>query len=173
MIVGNKRYVDVVCFDMSLDSGGSEGGKPKVILSLRIVDGPEAGVNLTSYHYLTEAAAPYTMKALKCLGWTGTKLSKAMAEGLGTRKAQAQLKVEEYQGKVSERVAGIFEIKARGPKNPIDADSLDQFDALFEDVAASAEGPGPLCEANKAPPLPPAVRGVTRHTVAITEPDPF
>ena len=170
--IGSKRYCDVVCYDMSLDDGG-EGGKPKVILSLRVVDGPDTGVNLTSYHYLSPAAAPYTMKALKALGWTGTKLSKAMAEGLGTRKAQAQLKVEEYNGKVNEKVAGIFEIKARGPKNPIEASDLDNFDALFEDVAASAEGPTtPLTEANAAPPLPPAVKRSSTPVVQ-SEPDPF
>lgn len=169
----SKRYVEVVCYDMSLDNGGEEGGKPKVILSLRVVDGPDTGVNLTSYHYLTEAAAPYTMKALKALGWTGTKLSKAMADGLGSRKAQAQLKVETYEGKTREKVAGIFEIKARGPKNPVEASDLDNFDALFEDIAASSEGPStPLTNANIAPPLPPAVK---RNAVAqpTTEPDPF
>lgn len=153
--IGSKRYVNVGCFDMQIDNGGDEGGKPHVILSLRVLDGDDIGTNITSRHYLSPAAAPYTMKALKALGWTGTKISKAMAEGLGTRKAVAQLKVEEYKGKISEKVSGIYEFKARGPKNPIDESNLDAFDALFEDVAASAEGPeSALSEVNKVTELP-------------------
>lgn len=171
--LGSKRYVDVVCFDIQLDTGG-DSGKPFANLSLRIVDGPDAGVNLYRKCYLTAAALPYTMKALKCLGWTGTKLSKAMAEGLGTRKAQAQLVVKQLDnGKVVEDVKGIYEpLGPRRSETAVDADSLDAFDALFEDAAANAEGPGPLTEANKAPPLPPAVKRAAGPVVQ-AEPDPF
>lgn len=155
--VGSKRYENVACYDMQLDQG-EEGKAAKAILSLRVLDGDNIGQNLTSYHYLSSAAAPYTMKALKALGWTGTKLSQAMAEGLGTRKAVACLKVSEYNGKISEKVDGIFEFKARGPKNPVDESNIDAFDAMFEDIAACAEAPETaLSEVNKVTELPAAV----------------
>lgn len=171
--IGSKRYVDVVCYDFALDGGDGEK-KPRAVLSLRVVDGPDTGVNLTFYGYLSEAAAPYTIKALKALGWEGTKLSKAMAEGLGTRKAQAQLKIEEYNGKVTEKVAGIFEIKARGPRvaNPVDDANLDQFDAMFEDLAAGIEVSA-ASEINKAPPLPAAVKRSAAPVKPAAEPEAF
>ena len=150
-----KRYVTVAAYDMNLDNGG-EGGTPVAIVSLRVLEGPDMGSNLTYRGYLSEKAAPFTMQALKALGWTGTKLSKAMAEGLGTRKATAQLKMEEYKGKVEEKVGGIYEYKPFGVKNPID--NLDAFDALFADVAASAQAPETeLSDKNKVTELPPAI----------------
>jgi hypothetical protein len=142
---------------MSLDDGG--GKTPCAILSLRVVDGPNTGTNLTSRHYLSEKAAPYALKALRALGWTGTKISKAMQEGLGTMKATAQLKNETYEGKTREKVTGIFPIKAFGPKNPIEASDLDSFDALFEGVAETVECV-PLTEGSKAGELPPSVKKV-------------
>lgn len=152
------RYETVAAYDMQLDAG-EEGKAAKVILSLRVLDGENMGQNLTSYHYLSPAAAPYTMKALKALGWTGTKLSRAMAEGLGTRKATAQLKFETYNGKTAEKVTGIYEFKVRGPKNPVDDTSLDAFDAMFEDLAATAEAPETeLTDVNKVGALPEPVR---------------
>ena len=154
MTAGNKRYVTVQAYDMQLDNGGE--GTPHTIVSLRIVDGPDAGINLTWRGYLSEKAAPFTMKGLRALGWTGNKLSKAMAEGLGTRKATACLKMDEYKGKLTEKVDGIFEPKAFGPKNPVDETSLDAFDALFEDVAAGVEVTQ-VTERTKAGERPPAV----------------
>jgi hypothetical protein len=152
--IGSKRYVDVVAYDMQLDNGG-EGGSPKAIVSLRVVAGDDTGRNLTWYGYLTEKAAPYTMKSLKALGWQGTKLSRAMAEGLGSVRASAKLVVEEYNGKVREKVDGIFPAKVFGAKNPVDASSLDAFDALFEDAAAATENID-VVPGNAAPELPAA-----------------
>ncbi len=164
--IGSKRYETVVCYDMQLDNGG-DGGNPKVILSLRVVEGDNVGENFTSYHFLTEKAAPYTMKALKALGWTGTKISKAMSEGLGTRKASAKLIVQEYKGKVSEKVDGIYEPKVFGPKNPIEANDLDAFDALFEGIAATAEGPTLNIDIVKAPTTLPAARAKVTTTAKV------
>lgn len=155
--LGSKRYVTAVCFDLQLDDGGDEGGKPFANLSMRVVEGPDTGRNLYKRCYLTEAAAPITFKQLRALGWTGTKLSKAMADGLGTRKATVRLTVEEYKGKLTENVSGIYEPKPRGTKNPVDATSLDAFDALFEDTAAGITAEFDLSDVNKAPPLPAAV----------------
>lgn len=152
--IGSKRYVTAQLFDFQLDAGGGEG-KPHCIMSLRVVDGPDAGLNLTTRGYLTEKAAPITMDQLRALGWTGTKLSKAMSEGLGSRKATVRLTMEEYNGKVREKVTGIYAPKSFGPKNPIESDALASFDALFEDVAASSEVPA-LTDAAKAGELPAA-----------------
>jgi hypothetical protein len=154
--VGSKRYVTVVCYDMQLDDGGGES-KPFANLSLRVVEGPETGRNIYKRCYLSEAAAPISMKQLRALGWTGNKLSKAMSEGLGTRKANALLIVKDLKGKLVEDVKGIYEPTPRTTKNPVDSTSLEAFDALFEDVAAGVEAETPASDLNAAPPLPPAV----------------
>jgi hypothetical protein len=146
-----KRYVNVVCYDYQVDSGAGTG-KPFVLFSLRVVDGPEAGTDFRERGYLTDKAAPYTFRSMRALGWTGTKPSRAMSDGLGTRKAQARIEPEEYNGKVRDRVTGIFELKPRGTKNPVSAENIDAFDALFEDVAAGVAGcESELSDFNKAP----------------------
>jgi hypothetical protein len=175
--IGSHKYVNAVAYDMQLDNGGE--GSPHVIVSMRVVDGPETGRNLTYRGYLTPCkpgkkmgAIDVTMQNLRALGWTGTKISKAMAEGLGTVKANVRLTVEEYEGKISEKVTGIYTPKVFGPKNPVDTDNIAAFDALFEDAAAGYEAVA-VTEANKAPAtLPPAVK-YTPAPAKTAEPDPF
>ncbi len=169
--IGSKRYVTTVCYDMQPDNGG-EGGKPYVLLSLRVVEGPDTGRNLIKRGYLSPSARDITIKQLRALGWTGTKLSKAMAEGLGTRKASVRLKVTEYNGKIREEVDGIYEPKPRGTKNPIDDTGLDAFDALFEDAAGSITADMELGELNRAPStLPAAVASNGANTQAAENPN--
>lgn len=170
MQIGTKRYVDVMCYDFQIDNGG-EGGKPYVVLSLRVTSGDDQGRNFTKRGYLTEKAAPITMSQLRALGWTGTKLSQAMAEGLGTRVASAQIIVKERDGKVYEEVNGIYEPKEfkRTTDNPVDASSLAAFDALFADVAAGVEVT-PITDRTKAPALP-ASRKTTGATPAKVDPN--
>lgn len=177
--IGSKRYVNAVCYDLQIDNGGE--GSPHVIMSLRVVDGEEAGRNLTARGYLTPCkpgktvgALDITMKQLRALGWTGTKLSKAMQEGLGSRKASVRLEIEESKGKLYENVTGIFEPKTFGPQNPVDADNIAAFDALFEDAAAGVEVTA-LHEANKAPAVLPAAVKYSAPTSkpATTDFEPF
>jgi hypothetical protein len=151
------RYETVQAFDMQLDNGG--GKTPCAIVSLRVIDGPNTGTNLIWRGYLSEKAAPYTMKSLRALGWTGTKVSKALQEGLGSMKANAQLKTEVWEGKAREKVAGIFPLKERRltVDNPIEAGDVDAFDALFESAAETVECV-PLTDAAKAVALPPTVK---------------
>jgi hypothetical protein len=166
--IGSKRYLSVVCYDMQLD-GGEEGKSAYANLSLRVVEGPETGRNLWKKCYLSEKARDISIKQLRALGWTGTKLSKAMSEGLGTRKASAMLLVKQGDdGKIREEVNGIYEPKAFTPKNPVDNTSLDAFDALFEDAASAIAAETELSAANKAPPLPPAANnnGTSKPVVA-------
>src|SRR5690606_29239204 len=149
--VGSKRYLTVVAFDMQLDDGGGEGGKPFANVAMRVVEGPETGSNLYRRFYLTEKALEASIRQLRALGWTGTKLSKAMSEGLGTRKAQAQVVTKQLDnGKVVDDVKGIYEPKARTTENAVTAENLDAFDALFVEAAAQVEAAQPLSELNKA-----------------------
>jgi hypothetical protein len=151
------RYETVQAFDAQLDSGGEK--TPCIIVSLRVVDGPSAGVNHIWRGYLSPAAAPYTMKSLRAMGWTGTKVSKAMAEGLGTLKARAMFKSKIWEGKPREEIS-IFAMTDRAPKladNPLEPGDIDAFDALFEQAAECTEIPAVPADA-KAGPLPPSVK---------------
>jgi hypothetical protein len=169
----SKRYVPVVCVDCQIDAGGE--GKPFALLTLRVVDGPDAGRTLYKRAYLSEKALEVSIKHLRALGWTGTKISKAMAEGLGSLKADAQLVMREYpegSGKMKEEVNAIYPPKTFKTGNPVDTDNLAAFDALFADAAASIENT-PATEANKAPAvLPAAVKGKPAPVIT-SEPEPF
>jgi hypothetical protein len=96
---------------------------------------------------------------MRALGWTGTKVSKALQEGLGSMKANAQLKTEVWEGKAREKVNGIFPLKERRLTidNPIEASDIDAFDALFEGAAETVECV-PLTDAAKAGELPATVK---------------
>jgi hypothetical protein len=175
--IGSKRYVTAVCYDMMMDGGGEK--TPHVILSLRVVEGEETGRNLIARCYLSACkpgkkmgAIDITRKQLRALGWTGTQLSKAMAEGLGTRKADVCLTVEEYNGKLSEKVTDIREPRVFAPKNPVETSDIAAFDALFADAFSDGADLPPLTEANRAPAvLPPAID--YRPPTPVAEPDPF
>jgi hypothetical protein len=159
MTIGSKRYVTVVAYDLQIDNGGN-GGKPFASVSLRVVEGEEAGRNLSKRCYLTDAAKAITFEQLRALGWTGTKLSRAMADGLGSTKASAMLVTVERNGKVYEDVNGIYPIRSKYTpvKNPIAQHDLAAFDALFEDDAAAIPASAPTAE-NAAPAtLPPPLK---------------
>jgi hypothetical protein len=157
--VGSKRYVTAVCHNFEIEA--DEEKTKHVICSLRIVEGPETGRDLVWRGYLTEKAAPYTLQALKAMGWHGSKLSRAMQEGLGSLKVNVRLVVEEYNGKISEKADRVYEPKAKSfVKTPVDAATASSFDALFEAIAANVEGPA-NADANKAPPLPPRAESTT------------
>jgi hypothetical protein len=164
--IGSKRYVNVVCFDAPIDTGGGEGKSPYIALALRVVDGDDVGRNFTKRGYLSEKASPITFSQMRALGWTGTKISKAMSEGLGSRKASAMLVVKQLDnGKIIEEVVGIYEPKEfkRTTDNPVTEDNLDAFDALFADAAGAVEVT-PLKDNLVAPPLPPSRRAGTPST---------
>ncbi len=167
----SKRYVDVVCFDAQLDNGG--GGNPFVLLSLRVVNGEEAGKNITTRAYLTEKGRPITYKHMRALGWTGTKLSKAMSEGLGSLTARALLIVNE---KGYDDVKGIYPIADEGSKpktnSPVDSESLAAFDALFADEAAAFDTV-PVTDKNRAPATLPPSKRFSSPAAKSAEPDPF
>lgn len=159
LIAGTKKYVNAVAYDMQL----TNGEKPYALVSLRVVDGPDTGRNLSKRLYLTEKAKDISFKQLRALGWTGTKLSRAMADGLGTRKATVLLIVEQNEntGKLYEEVKGIYEPKPMRARveNPVETSDLDAFDALFESDAACIQPETELSDFNRAPAvLPPAVR---------------
>jgi hypothetical protein len=164
---GSSRYVTVVAYDLQLDNGGE--GTPFAEVSLRIVEGPDTGKNIRKRCYLSEKAAPISMEQLRALGWTGTKLSKAMQEGLGTVKARAQLKVKQLDnGKIVEDTSGIYPLSAPKTKNAVDSSSLEAFDAMFADYAAATETVA-VTELNRAPaelPAPVASNGAKKTAPA-------
>jgi hypothetical protein len=170
--VGSSRYVEVVCYDAQLDNGG--GGKPYIQLSLRVVDGPNAGQNITRRCYLSEKAAPITAEQLRALGWTGSKLSTVMADGLGSTKARALLKVKQLDnGKLVEDVAGIYALGDRpapATKSPAGADELASLDAVFSGFAAAAPVVA-VTATNKAPEQLPAPVKTTKAGALPAKPE--
>jgi hypothetical protein len=160
------RYETVQAFDMTIDNGGEK--TPFVLVSLRVVDGPNVGTNLFWRGYLSEAAAPYTLANMRKLGWSGTKISRAMAEGLGSMKARAQLKTAVWaiadggDGKAREKVNGFYAIGESKLKtdNPVEQSDLDAFDVMLQGAAEAIECT-PVTDIAKAGPLPPAAKRAT------------
>lgn len=134
----SKRYTDVVCIDAQPNHGGD--GSPYIELTLKALTGEDAGRNFRKRCYLTEKTTARTQEQLRALGWTGTLLSKAMSEGLGTLKASALIgdDINKQTGKVyKDSVLGIYAIEAKRSATAVDADSMAAFDALFSESAAN------------------------------------
>ncbi len=165
-----SRYVTVVATDLQPDNGP----KPFVTVSLRIVEGPDAGVNLSRRFYLTEAALDYSLKQLRALGWNGKELSKAMQNGLGTLKAEATMEYVERNGKTYEDVGWINPIGQRTSKpssgTPVGEADLAAFDALFADAAAAIPAIQRTAE-NAAPGELPAAKRATPKAAPVNNTD--
>lgn len=177
--LGSKRYARVACFDMEIKPG-TETSKPHVVLSLRGLKDDDVGRNFFKRCYLSPAkegksvgAADITAAQLRALGWTGNTLSRAMSEGLGTKVADAQLTVREYNGRLQEEVTGIYEVKepTRQEQPPIEAAELASLDELFASHAVAVD-PMPITDLNRAPEtLPPAVKRAAPPVAAAPDVD--
>ena len=134
-----RKYFDVKGVHYEVD-GGSADSKPNVNIKMVVTRGPDAGRDLWYRGYLTEAAAEYTLKALKALGWIGPELDNK--EGFGSILATAvedddTWTTPEGEERTSRKVKFINEYKPRAlkAKNEAPKDFLKQFRALAKSIA--------------------------------------
>jgi hypothetical protein len=57
------------------DLGEASTGAPQVAIEFEVVEGDQKGERITKYCFLTDAAAEYTLAALRICGWTGNDLA--------------------------------------------------------------------------------------------------
>jgi hypothetical protein len=57
------------------DLGEASTGAPQVAIEFEVVEGDQKGERITKYCFLTDAAAEYTLAALRTCGWTGNDLA--------------------------------------------------------------------------------------------------
>jgi hypothetical protein len=132
-VSNNTRYV---CQAVSHQIYDAEGDKaPQVGVESRVVEGPEAGKTIYTYHSLHENAQQYTAEALRAMGWSCNDIT--ALEGLGSLKFIAVEKLEEYpkgSGKMKTKYM-VFPVKT--PKPTLEADAKNSFAARFKALAAS------------------------------------
>ncbi len=80
----------------------TKAGKEQVAISFELLDGPNAGQTMGWWGSLSDAAAPYTAKALRALGW-----KVGAVEVVAGTECKVTVVLEDYQGKVSPRIKWI------------------------------------------------------------------
>ncbi len=111
----------------------AEGDKaPQVGVELRVIEGPETGKTIYTYHSLHENAQQYTAEALRAMGWQCNDIT--ALTGLGSTKVIAVEKTSEWKGK-KQTSWMIFPVKS--PKPPLEADAKASFASRFKSLAAS------------------------------------
>lgn len=136
--------------DAYVQFGSTKGGDPQICVNFEIVSGPHAGHRVAWYGYFTEKTAKRTVESLRYCGFKGDDLMGALAQKLDN---QVSIKIEhnEYQGKVSERVAWVNQpggpgVRLQAPMNTAD---LRSFSARMK---ASVAGVPEATDGRKAPP---------------------
>jgi hypothetical protein len=125
--------------------GVSRGGTDYIAVRFATSPGELNGGEITWYGYLSEKAAPYTLKNLRTLGWQGTMIGELdKRPELIPSPVDIVCEEEEYQGTTSTRVRWIN--RPRAPRSAGgQADISKRLEALAK--ASLAESAKP-----KAPP---------------------
>jgi hypothetical protein len=86
--------------------GKTGTGKEQVAVSLEVLDSvTDASEQMAWYGYFTDAAAEYTIKALRTMGWTGDDL--ADLSSIKGAEVAVVVEHEEYEGKTRAKVRWI------------------------------------------------------------------
>lgn len=122
--------------------GFSSGGTQQIAVSLSPSEGPFAGDAITWYGFFTPDAQEMTFRQLRTLGWTGDDLTDLT--GIDANEVSFTVKSEEYQGKVRQKVAGIFPLGGVVLKDRMSPEQAKAFAAQMKGAAiASRNGTSP------------------------------
>jgi hypothetical protein len=100
------RY-DAKAIEAQLAQAGT--GTPQVAVLFEIEDGR----TITWFGFLTEKSFPYTLKALRILGFKGGDISKVESQELG--EASITVKHDTYEGETRAKVEWVNEPGSSGP----------------------------------------------------------
>ena len=170
--INTNRYVCVAVdhsiIEASTKADGTEKA-PSVAVTLRVVEGPDAGLEVYWYGSLKEGQAQeITAKTLRAMGWNCNDIT--ALTGLGDLKVALVGSEGEYMGKPQQRW-NVWEIKTPAPRlaEESKASFADRYKALGVSVPVVTRS-----EANEAPENIPAplARNGTGATAGATDGPP-
>lgn len=129
------RYIARGC---AAGLGYSSNQKPQVAVDLEITQGDHAGAHVTWYGFFTDATHERTFKALRAMGWQGDDVSNLA--GIDANEVSITLKSEEYEGKVSQKVAWINPLGGVVLKEPMTPEQAKAFGAQMRGAAIASRG---------------------------------
>lgn len=109
MQAGDRSYVVGRAVEWTLSK--TSNGNDQIVVTFNTDKGRKLW-----FGSLTEAAADYTLEGLENCGWDGRSISRL--DGMGSLDVELVLDVEEYEGKLRERVR--FVNKMRAARDPLD-----------------------------------------------------
>jgi len=90
---------------VSKDYCRAKSGAEQLAVRFEVVDGPQAGHQITEFLSFSEAALKYTVEKMRTMGWSGIDL--ADVETLGSNEVEIVVRAEEWEGQSRMRVAFI------------------------------------------------------------------
>lgn len=115
--------------------GETSNHNDQIVLDLELL---ELGETVSTFLVFSEKAAPWSMKRLRALGWTGANL--ADLTGIDSNEVDVEVKYEEYQGELKMKV----QIIAGGTvtlENQFDDKAKKAFAAKHAALAKSTAAP--------------------------------
>jgi hypothetical protein len=145
----------------SVQLGTTDNGNPQIAGSFEILDEPHAGKTVSWYGYFTEKTQKRTMESLRLAGWSNDDLDNI--EGFGDAEVDIVVEHNEWQGKVSARVAWVNRLGSSGLalKSPMSADQRKAFAAKMKGMAVLSRQ-----AAEKEKPKPAAPRPAPKRAAA-------
>ncbi len=146
---------------------GEDGKSDSVSIKVRIVAGPQAGVEKTWYGVLGGGATEITIQALRTMGWRCSDIT--ALEGLGSTIVTVAEYDDDFGGKVRKRIS-IFE--KRAPKATVSDENKAAFAAKFKAIAAATKVVE-ISDINRAPEVLPDAVGEVEELAAPLSKDPW
>jgi hypothetical protein len=145
--------------------GGTATKAPQAIVKLLILEGQHAGSTKMYYGSFHEKCQEYTCEALRALGMSNDDVTKP--EGLGSRKAEAVERENNYTPTSKPRIDFINSIEAKKitVKNPVPDKQASavasKFKALFRAIPVLELNEEVAAPEKAADPTPPAAQPTT------------
>lgn len=146
--MGKKyKYADVQALKGEFFGEEDGSGNPYIKVTMKVLESRDmphrVGHEVSEIMSLSEKAAPYTMEALRRLGWSCNDVTEL--EGLGATVCVGGFHTDTYNGKTKERIA-IFE--KTPPKQAVTGKAKKGWANKFKQLAAQATK-AEITDANK------------------------
>ena len=126
-----KEPGEYVAVAEKFDFGKSKNDNDYIEVVFKVVEGDCEGSYITWRGFLTDAAAPFTLKSLRYAGWSGDALGEDMT-GLGDTKVRLVVEENEWEDKVFMRVRWVNKVALKrnfGAQNPLHGDDFSSLNA--------------------------------------------
>lgn len=116
----------------SIQIGQTTNGNDQMILDVHLT---EVGETVPIFLYFTESSAPWSIKRLRALGWTGDDLS--AVTGIDTNEVNVQVKYEMYNNKMRMKAEIVVPGGSFKLENAYDDKAKRAFAARFANLVKS------------------------------------